>query len=537
MHVERILINGRVITAAGGGARASALAIYGGRVVAVGADAAMRALAGPATVVEDLGGRTVIPGLVDAHVHWQWTASAMQAVDVFEVPTKDAALAAVAERVKATPPGVWIRGHGWAQDLWPDRRFPTAADLDAVAPDNPVYLLGKSAHVAWVNTAALAAAGITADTPDPHGGSIHRADGVPSGILLEAPAMGLVTRVIPELTPEEIAEQMLAAQAKAHAQGLTGIHDLDDPDALAAFQILKARGALSLRVTKYINKGYLDAAITSGLRFGFGDDWVRIGGLKLFADGALGPRTAWMLDPYEGEPGNVGIVVTDPAEMLELATRATLSGLPTAIHAIGDRAVREVLGVFAAVRQVEAAHGIPRTARRHRVEHVQVIHRDDVARLADLDLIASMQPLHATSDAATADRYWGERAALSYNARVQADAGARLVFGSDTPIEPFNPLAGIHAAVTRQRPDGTLGAGWRTEACLTVDEALAAYTTGAAYCAGLEGRQGKLLPGYFADLVVLDADPYTVDPAALYRLGVVGTMVDGVWRYGGATPG
>jgi predicted amidohydrolase YtcJ len=191
-----------------------------------------------------------------------------------------------------------------------------------------------------------------------------------------------------------------------------------------------------------------------------------------------------------------------------------------------------VLDLFEQVRAVEAEHGIPQAARRHRLEHVQVIHPDDVGRLAELGVIASMQPLHATSDAATADRYWGDRAALSYNARVQADAGAVLAFGSDTPIEPFNPIAGIHAAVTRQRPDGKLGDGWRTDACLTVDEALAAYTTGAAYAAGLEDRQGKLLPGYYADLVVLDADPYTIEPTALHELGVVATMVDGVWRYG-----
>lgn len=533
MYVERILTNGHIIIAAGDDERAQALAIYGGRVVAVGTNDAIRALAGPDTIVEDLDGHTVIPGLTDAHVHWQWTSSAIQSVNVFEVPSKAAALDAVAERVKDAPPGTWIRGHGWLQDLWADRSFPTAADLDAIAPDNPVYLVGKSAHVAWVNTAALRVAGLTAETPDPEGGSIYRMDGAPSGILLEAPAMRLVSQVIPQLTPGEIADQMLVAQAQAHALGLTAIHDLDDPDALAAFQILQARGELGLRVTKYINKAYFDAAITSGVRAGFGDDWVRIGGLKLFADGALGPRTAWMLESYEGEPDNYGIVVTEPSEMLELAIRATLHGLPTAIHAIGDRAVREVLNLFKRVREVEAEHGIPRSARRHRVEHVQVIHPNDVGRLAELDLIASMQPLHATSDALTADRCWGERAALSYNARVQADAGAKLAFGSDTPIEPFNPIAGIHAAVTRQRPDGKLGMGWRTDACLTVDEALAAYTTGAAYTVGLEDRQGKLLPGYYADLVVLNADPYTVEPTALHKLDVVGTMVDGVWRYGG----
>ncbi|MEO0562148.1 MAG: amidohydrolase [Chloroflexota bacterium] len=534
MPIERVLYNGNVITLADEIPRASAIAIERGRIVAVGGDDEVLSLATTDAIREDLAGRTVIPGLIDAHLHWQWTSSAMHAVDVFEVPSKAVALERVAERVAETPPGEWIRGHGWAQDLWPDKAFPTAADLDVIAPHNPVYLIGKSAHVAWVNSAALRLSGITADTPNPHGGDLVRdTSGQPTGILLEAPAMNLVQGIIPKLTPDQIADQMLVGQAKAHQQGLTAIHDLDDPDALAAFQILRERGKLSLRVNKYINKPYFEAALESGLRAGFGDDWIRIGGLKMFADGALGPRTAWMLDPYEGEPDNLGITVTEPAEMLDFAIRANLAGLPTAIHAIGDRAVREVLDIFEQVRATEAEHGIPREARRHRVEHVQIIHPDDVARLAELDIIASMQPLHATSDATTADRYWGDRAALSYNARAQLDAGAVLAFGSDSPIEPFDPFAGLHAAVTRQRPDGSLGEGWRTDACLTVDEALRAYTTGAAYAAGLEDRQGRLKPGYYADLVVLDADPYEIDPTQLHALTVIGTMVDGEWRYGG----
>jgi predicted amidohydrolase YtcJ len=326
---------------------------------------------------------------------------------------------------------------------------------------------------------------------------------------------------------------MLTAQQKALSQGLTAFHDLDNPDCLQALQVLRERGELALRVTKYINRAYIGAAIESGVRFGFGDDWLRFGGLKLFADGALGPHTAHMLEPYEGEPNNCGIVVTAKDEMLELARQATLNGLPTAIHAIGDRAVRDVLDVFAAVRQTEAEHGIPRGARRHRVEHVQLIHPDDVTRLAELDIIASMQPIHATSDAETADRYWGERAALSYNARKQIDAGAVTAFGSDSPIEPFDPLRGIYAAVTRQRPDGSLGAGWRTDACLTVDEAVCGFTVGAAYAAGLEDRQGRLAPDHYADLVLLDSDPYTTAPDALHEITVLGTMVDGKWRFGG----
>lgn len=529
MQIDRILYNGRL---PGG---MTALAISNGRILDVGTDDAIRRLAGPGTVSENLDEKYVLPGLIDAHIHWQWTASQLQSVDVFEVPSKQAALDAVAARVRTTAPGEWITGHGWAQDLWPGRAFPTAADLDAVAPENPVYLTGKSVHVAWVNTLAMREAGLSASTIAPEGGGLLRDDdGEPLGILLEWPAMRLVMNRIPPITAEQLADQMRFAQEKALACGLTAIHDFDDPDALAALQLLRERGELSLRVHKNINKDYFDAVLESGLRSGFGDDWIRLGALKLFADGALGPRTAHMLAPYDGEPENCGLVVTGKAEMMALVRKASAAGFPTTIHAIGDRAVRDVLDIFEAVREQEAKAGIPRDARRHRIEHVQVIHPDDVGRLAVLDIIASMQPIHATSDYQTADRYWGDRAALSYNARVQIDQGTRVAFGSDSPIEPFDPLKGIHAAVTRRRPDGAPSkAGWYPEAKLTVDEALDGYTIGAAYAAGLENRQGQLRPGYFADLIVIDRDLYAPDPDEILETDVVATMVAGEWKFGG----
>lgn len=533
LFADQILVNGRIYTQSSAKPLVSALAVQHGRIVAVGADDAIRSLAGPNTQIVDLVGRAVLPGFTDSHIHWQWTSTAMHEVDVFEVPSKTAALEAVASHVAMRQPGEWIRGHGWAQDLWPDRQFPTAQDLDQVAPHNPVLLTGKSVHVAWANSLALQMAGIDAQTPDPPGGEIQRgAQGNPTGILFERPAMALVMNCIPKLTTEHLAQQMLAAQAKAHQAGLTAIHDLDDPDCLVALQTLRERGELGLRVTKYINKDYLEAAITSGIRFGLGDDWLRFGGLKLFADGALGPRTAHMIDPYENEPANIGIVVTPKAEMQHFVRKASEAGLPTAIHAIGDRAVRDVLDIFADVRDWEASQGIAPTARRHRIEHVQLIHPDDVTRLAQLNLIASMQPIHATSDAEVADRHWGDRAALSYNARVQLDQGAVVAFGSDSPIEPFDVFQGIYAAVTRQRVDGSLGDGWRTDATLTVEEAIRAYTVGAAYAAGSEAVQGQLAPGYLADLIVLDQNPYQIPSTDLHSVRVVATMVDGSWRYG-----
>ncbi|MEM6283212.1 MAG: amidohydrolase [Chloroflexota bacterium] len=532
--VDRILYNGNIHTMNPAQPHATALAICNGRVLMVGSDDDVREYATGRTVLENLRGKTVLPGLIDAHVHWRWTSENYHNVNMYELRSKAESVERVAERARGVPDGEWIQGHGWAQDLWEVPVFPTAADLDAIAPDNPVYMTAKSAHAAWVNTAALQLVGITDDTPDPEGGTIMRdADGHATGILLEAPAMQLVSQHIPDVTPEQLADLMLASLELANQQGLTAIHDLDNPDCLAALQILRERGLLSLRVTKYINKNYLDSAIRSGIRFGLGDDWIRFAGLKLFADGALGPHTALMLEPYEGEPDNYGIVVTPKDEMLDYTLRATRAGLPTAIHAIGDKAVRDVLDIFEQVRQEEARLRIPREARRHRIEHVQLIHPDDVPRLAELDIIASMQPIHATSDAEVADMVWGERSAYSYNARLQMDSGARVAFGSDSPIEPFNPWKGLYAAVTRRHINGSPGpGGWRPDAKLTVDEAIRGFTVGAAYAAGMEKVQGMLAPKYFADLVVLDRDPYTIDPNDLLHVEVKGTMIDGAWYHG-----
>jgi hypothetical protein len=532
--IEHILFNGTIVTHDPDLPRVSAIALSGGRVVAYGNDSDMLALATYGTKRENLGGRLVIPGLTDAHLHWMWTARILREVDVFEIPEKQIAVQRVAERARHTPAGGWVVGYGWYQDLWSDPRFPSRHDLDPVSPDHPVYLRGKSAHAFWVNSKALAVCGITRDTPDPVGGKIGRdADGEPDGMLYETAAT-LVTRHMPSDSLEDIAQMMREAQGLALAAGLTGFHDFDGPDCLRALQVLKARGQLHLRALKQINDPFLDAALESGLRFGFGDDWLRIGALKMFADGALGPRTAHMLQPYEGEPENTGIIVKSGVQMYELASKASLHGLPTTIHAIGDAAVRTVLDVFERVRMEEAARGESHDQRRHRIEHVQIIHPDDVGRLAQLGIIASMQPIHATSDYPANETYWGARCDLAYNPRIQLDLGARVAFGSDSPIDTFKPLEGIYAAVARRKPDGRPGPdGWYPQNRLTMDEAIRGYTQGAAYAAGMEDRLGALRPGYLADLVVLGADIYSIPHDELLETPVVATMTGGVWRYGG----
>jgi predicted amidohydrolase YtcJ len=534
MYAETVLYNGHIRTQHDAHPHAQALAVRDGRIVAVGGDDEIRDLLAPSGEAINLEGRLVIPGLTDAHVHLSWYARFLHGVDLTIATSARQAAELVAAGASQIPPGEWVRGRGWAQDNWPDRAFPTAAQLDALVPDHPVYLDAHSAHAAWVNSAALRLAGVTAETPDPPGGQIARDEsGNPTGVLFET-AMELVASIIPKATPAQLAEQVKTAIARAHRGGLTCIHDFDGALAFQAYQVLRARGDLTLRIVKNIPVGLLDQAIALGLRWGFGDDFLRIGGVKSFADGALGPRTAWMVEAYVGEPDNTGICVTDPEELKENVSKASAAGLPSTIHAIGDRAVHHVLNVYEAVRKEEAARGVRPDHMRHRIEHVQIIHPDDAGRLGQLGIVASMQPNHATSDMVMADTYWGNRADYAYNWRLQLDAGAPLALGSDAPIEPIEPLPNIQAAVTRRRADGSPGPeGWRSgengRGRLTVDEAVRGFTLGAAYAAGMEDRLGRLAPGYLADLVVLGQDIYTCDPATIGETEVPGTMVGGRW--------
>ena len=531
--IDCILYNGNIITQNRNSPRVNALAIIGERIVMIGADQEILHLATNHTVRHNLNGKTVIPGLIDAHIHWSWTARALDEVNVFELAEKAFAIKRVADKIATTSPNEWIIGYGWAQDFWPDKLFPSASDLDAVAPNNPVYLKAKSGHAAWVNSIALKIARIDHDTPDPPGGQIQRDNnGNPTGILFET-AMQLVSQHLPTATDEQLVDQISRAQTRALAAGLTGLHDFDNPKCLRALQILRERGELKLRILKNINNDYIEHAYGTGLRYGFGDNWLRIGGLKIFADGALGPRTALMIDPYENEPDNYGIAVKDKEEIYQLVSHASAMGFASTIHAIGDRAVHDVLDIYQSVRHEEKQRGQSREDRRHRIEHVQLIHKKDVTRLKDLDIIASMQPIHATSDYEMADAYWGQRSEYAYNARVQIDQGVVVAFGSDSPIDPFDPIKGIYAAVTRRRPDGSPGDdGWFPQNRLTVNEALIGYTIGPAYAAGMEDCQGRLIPGYLADLVVLDRDLTQIPSEEILQAQVLATMVGGKWRHG-----
>jgi predicted amidohydrolase YtcJ len=446
-------------------------------------------------------------------------------------------LSRVEARARATPSGQWITGHGWNQNAW-GGAFPTAADLDRVAPTHPVCLTAKSGHAAWANSLAMKMAGLTAGAGSPERGEIVRdRHGQPTGIFLEN-AMDLIEHSIPTRTAAELAAAMLPAVEAAWRVGLTGIHDFDGRRCFTALQMLKEREQLGLRVVKMLRVKYLDEAIAVGLRSGFGDDWLRIGNVKVFMDGALGPRTARMIEPFEGEPDNYGISVVDKEELYEYASRAAAQGLAMTVHAIGDRANHDLLDVYATLRAEEEArdrNGAPATrpALRHRCEHVQLLHPDDFGRLGQLNLVASMQPIHATSDMRMADQYWGvRRCAGAYALRTQLEAGATLAFGSDAPVENFNPFWGIHAAVTRRRADGAPGPeGWYPAQRLTVDEALRGFTLGPAYAGYMEDRIGSLTSGKLADLIVIDRDVTTCEPMDIRDTQVLGTMLGGEWKY------
>lgn len=504
----------------------NAMVIDNGRIVAVGESADFLAAAPAGAARTNLEGKVVWPGLIDAHIHLENFAASLKFLDC-ETATCQECLDRVALRAKTTSPFTWIRGHGWNQNNWQEG-FGNAHDLDRVASANPVYLTAKSLHAAWANTLALQKAGITASTPDPESGKIVRdAAGRPTGILLES-AMELVEIVIPIPSSTETSQQILEAQSRLWKMGITGVHDYDQAHCFSALQILQEKGKLRLRVIKGIPLEVLPHAILAGLRTGYGNEFLRLGAVKLFADGALGPRTAAMLAPYENETEYSGFTFLDEEQIFEYGQQAVRNGLSLATHAIGDRANHEVIAAYAQLRDYETQQNLPHL--RHRIEHVQLLHPDDLTRLAKYNIIASMQPIHAPSDMLMADLHWGSRSAHAYAWNSLLQNKTLLAFGSDAPVESPNPFWGIFAAVTRRRLDGQPGSeGWYPQQRISLQEALAAYTLGPAFAAGNENCQGKLAAGYYADLIVLDKDPFSMPVEDLSSIQPRATMVAGEW--------
>jgi hypothetical protein len=511
---DLILRNGDIWTNTGG--HVQAVAIADGRIIAMGDDA--EKLAGEKTRVIDLGGRTALPALTDAHAHLYGLGQALSQVDLRGCRSE----AECAEQVRAFDQtgggGDWIRGRGWDQNLWNEKQFPTHAALDRVISKKPVWLRRIDGHAGWANARALAAGGVTRETQDPPGGRIERdARGEPNGVLVDE-AMTLVEHVIPEPGPAERERMILRAQEIALAQGLTCVHDMGiDETTAGVYRALEQAGKLRIRVYAFASAGSAERLL-AGAPEPAGPLFT-LRAIKLYADGALGSRGAALLLPYADDPKNRGLVITPPETIERVARLALLRGWQVGVHAIGDRANRMVLDAF------ERAGCAVARDHRFRIEHAQVVAPSDIPRFAKLGVIASMQPTHATSDMSWAEARLGrDRLAGAYAWRRFLAAGAHVAFGSDFPVENVDPLAGLRAAVTRQDAQGNPPGGWFPVERLTLDEAVRAFTTEAAFAAFQEAQRGRVAEGQAADFTVFDR---SIDAGALKRAKVAFTIVAG----------
>jgi predicted amidohydrolase YtcJ len=532
-----LLRNGSFYTMSLTAPHAEALAIdrTSGRILAVGDEADIQSLAGPLTDSLDLGGRAVFPGFIDAHIHLIHQVQSRLGVQLRGATSEEAAVELVRERAAQTPAGTWILGQGWDKNIWAGSRFPTKSSLDAVTPHHPVALWDHAGHAMWVNSDALRRAHITEETPEPDGGVIAReADGTPTGMLFELGATNLVGAVITAPDESVLAEGLDSVLHELSARGITGVHNIEDDKSLRVLQHLHGAGRLSLRILLYLQKQSLPSAVRLGLQAGFGDDYLRFAGIKLFMDGALGPQTAAMLEPYEHQPQNRGLLTLDEEEVAGQVAAATAGGIGIAIHAIGDRAVHTALDGIEATLQKSAGGPASSPIRplRIRLEHVQLAAPADIQRMASLGIIASVQPFHAVVDRDTAERSWGRRHRRAYAYKTLAQAGIPLAIGSDLPVDTADPLRILHAAVTRQNDQEQGRPAWVPDQALTVREAIWSYTMGAAYAGGQEKLQGSLEVGKLADMVVLDEDPFRIPPERLAETQVAATLVGGNLVYG-----
>ncbi|MEX2155711.1 MAG: amidohydrolase [Gemmatimonadales bacterium] len=523
---DLVVTNARVYTADVNRPVAEAFAARSGRILFVGSARGALALAGPRTERLDLGGRTVIPGIVDAHAHLLGLGQALRTVDLVGTRSYDEVIARVVERARTARPGEWIRGRGWDQNDWADTRFPTHAALSRAVPNHPVYLTRVDGHAALVNAKALELAQVSAATPDPAGGRFMRdSANNPTGVLIDA-AQGVVGRVIPPASRTELREHTLAAITELNRWGLTGIHDAGvGAEGISVYEELAREGRYSLRnyVMIRANDSTLDAFMRRGPQKGLFDGRLWIRSIKITADGALGSRGAALLEPYADDPGNTGLITTPMERVKSVAVRALRAGFQLNVHAIGDRANRLVLDEFAA-----ALREVPAADHRFRIEHAQILHYQDIPRFAQLDVIPSMQGSHQTSD-----MYWvpnrlgWARSLGAYAWRSLLNTGVVIPNGSDLPVEAANPLISFHSFVTRQDADNYPAGGWFPDQRTTRQEALLAMTVWPAYAAFMESESGSLTAGKFADFVVLDRDIMTVALEQILGTRVLMTVLGG----------
>ena len=528
-NADLIFLNGDIYTGNAGRpgmVRAQALAVSQGKIVLAGSNSDVEKLKGPKTQVIDLSGHFVMPGFNDAHTHLASAGFEKLNVDLVGSKSLDEMKQRIAARVKTAAPGEWIKGEGWDHTLWSEQKTPTREDMDAVTGDHPGIFTRVDGHIAVANTAALKAAGITGQTQAPQGGQIDHDDkGEPTGILRET-AMGLVQAKVPPPTPAQRRRAAELALEDAARSGITSAQDFSDWQDFLVYEQLQKEGKLTLRIAEWLPFDLpVEKLKEMRAHHPASDPMLHTSMLKGFMDGSLGSRTAAMLAPYNDDPKNAGIPRYDQDKLNKMAVERAKAGFQLGFHAIGDRGTRMALEAFALAEKES-----PKRDFRFRIEHAQVVAPEDFKKFKDLGVIASMQPNHLLTDMNWAESHLGpERAKHSYAWKEFLEDGVPLAFGTDYPVEPITPFRGVYCAVTRKNEAGTKE--YFPEQKLTIEQALAAYTTGSAYAQFAEKEKGVLAPGTLADFVVLDRDITKVDPPEILKTKVLRTVVGGKTVY------
>jgi len=523
---DTVLLNGKIWTVNPNQPWAGAVAVRNGKIEMVGSTDDVRTLIGSSTRIIDLDSKLVLPGFIDCHTHFLSGGRQLLNLDLRDAQTEEEFIQRIKAWKEKFTPGQWITGGNWDQTSWPSGQLPHRDWIDKYTLENPVFIARIDHHLGLANSLALKLAGITKETPDPQGGLIVRDEktGEPTGILKET-AMGLVSAAIPSPTEQDKSNALRAAMKEAARCGVTSVHDSTQFDAINIYERALKQEELTTRIyaiTPISNWKRKAEYIAEG---GVGNDWIRLGGVKGFADGSLGAKTAKFFEPYSDEPETCGIWSTTILEgnMETLASNADKAGLQLAVHTIGDEANHFMLEIY---RHIIQKHG--KRDRRFRLEHAQHVHPEDFKNFAKLDVIASVQPYHAIDDGRWAHIAIGhKRCQTTYSFRTFIEHEVKLAFGSDWPVAPLDPLLGIHAAVTRQTIDGQNPDGWIPEQKISVEQTIRAYTIDAAYAAFEENIKGSIEVGKLADLIVLSEDVFAIEPAHIKKAKVVLTIVGG----------
>jgi predicted amidohydrolase YtcJ len=524
---DLLITNANIWTVDPSRPKAEAVAVLGDRIVAVGSNAEVESWRGPRTHVIEAGGKLLLPGFNDAHVHFVSGGLQLDSIQLNDATSKEEFARRIAERARNTRKGEWITGGDWDETKWNPPVYPTKELIDPLTPDTPVFVSRYDGHMVLANSVALRLAGITAKTPDPPGGVIVRdAQGNPTGALKDA-AMDMAAKVIPSLSNDQRLSAVHRAMQHALSLGVTSVQNMDPDYAdIAVYSELLERGELKVRIYAAPLITDVDDQVKIGIRHAFGGSFLRIGAVKAFADGSLGSRTAYFYEPYLDQPDTRGLLSDEmhPISLMrDRMMRADAAGLQICTHAIGDEGISTILDIYS---EIEKAHGP--ADRRFRIEHAQHMAAKDFDRFAQLGVIASVQPYHAIDDGRFAEARIGhDRASRTYAFRTFLNHGVRLAFGTDWDVAPLNPMLGIYAAVTRATLDGKNPNGWFPEQKLTVTEAVEAYTMGSAYAEFQENQKGSITSGKLADMVLLDRDIFAIPPEQIRDTKVVTTIVGG----------